>query len=118
MQVIRRIDIGSAFKTGAMTTMLMWLVIGLPVMALVGFSTSSTMASFNLEEQMGFAAIASIICVAYVCGVLVYAIIGGVTAALGALFYNLSARWFGGLKVELEAADGKQKRSDDYFSLS
>lgn len=41
-------------------------------------------------------------CVFYLVGIFVYGLIGGIVAAIYAIFYNIVGRWLGGIEVELK----------------
>ena len=41
-------------------------------------------------------------CVAYILGIFLYGLFGGIGAAIYAFFYNLAGRWFGGIEIELK----------------
>lgn len=104
---IKRVSIGSAFKIGAILSALLWLLsavffLFIPALLLVDFSTTAG-TSVNGTSSVEFLQFsgASLIFV-FLCGVPVYAIFGGLSAALTAFAYNLIAGWVGGLEIELE----------------
>ena len=95
MAVVKRIAPGSAFKVGLIVYGVMGLIIGLCVslFALIG-------ASIVSEAQGGvggmfFGALAVVFFPIF------YGIIGGISGALGAVIYNLAAKWVGGLEIDL-----------------
>jgi len=130
---LKRVDIGSAFRVGVILYGLIFLVFGLVFVLfqglLLNLITRST--TFNLPNTpngsgsttafLG-AGILGLLCF-YGIGIVVAAIFGGIQCAILAFFYNLTARWVGGIKVELETSDtgllddierdmGKRKRDD------
>jgi hypothetical protein len=111
LTIVKRIDIGSAFKVGAFTTGLLYAIFGLlfsliflPLTLISSnvstYSSYSGSSSFSGGE--GGAAALGALCVFYFCGIFVYAILGGLYFAIVAFIYNLVSGWVGGLKVELE----------------
>jgi hypothetical protein len=113
--VLQRVDIGSAFKVGAVLYGLFSAVIGLFVIAFYGLIFGLGFASLGVNtfayssssyyyggglDGAGLAAL----CIAAACGYLISiitgVITGGLMAALLAFFYNLTVRWFGGLQLE------------------
>lgn len=104
---IKRIGIGSAFKIAAIFSAFMWLVTAvfflfLPSLLLIDFSTSAS-TSFGGTSSADFVEFGGISMIfIFLCGVPVYAIIGGLSGALTAFVYNLVAGWVGGLELELE----------------
>ncbi len=129
MITIKRIEIGSAFRIGMLVTGLFSLI----VFALVGifqaaifsslFSMSSDFSGGAPLPESSFFGLAGLagFCTLLVCGTIIYAIIGGISAALFAFFYNLVARQWGGLEVELAgleayaAADMREKAKNRFF---
>ena len=105
MYTIRRVSIGSAFRVGAVSSALMWAVFGILLvlwMMAVGSAVDSTATQFsgqsnNVGEFSGGVAIFT-----YLCGIPIYAVMGGIGGALYAFIYNLVAGWVGGLELELE----------------
>ena len=110
MITIKRIDIGSAFRVGALVSGLLALVILAIFMlfqATIFTSLVSMTSSINGQQVpssassfLGAASLATM-CVFYGCGVIIQSIAGGIMAALGAFFYNIVANQFGGLQMEL-----------------
>ena len=100
MAIVRRVAPGSAFKVGLVTYALMGLVLGICV-ALVSMvagtlgpmSQSAAPGARTFGFGMGFGAI--------IFFPLIYGLVGGVFAAIGAAIYNLVAGWVGGLEVEI-----------------
>lgn len=112
MITIRKFDVGSAFRIGALVSAVLALIFVLP-MLLCQFSILSSMnaqvmtssgssTSFPFENSMlqGLG-IAGALFFA-VCGIAIYAVIGGIGAAISAFAYNVIARQFGGLQLEID----------------
>jgi len=110
MVTVKKIDIASAFRVGALVTGLLSLIIYAIVILFQATIFSSLVSmSANINGQpvpssassfLGAASVASL-CFLYGCGVTLQTIVGGIMAALGAFFYNIVANQFGGLQVEL-----------------
>ncbi len=109
---IKHIDVGSAFRVGFVLYGLMMLVFGLIYVLFQGALLSLLSRSYagagygyggNISMLMTGGLVGS--CILY--GVLVVggAIGGGIQGAVLAFFYNRTANWIGGLKVELQADD-------------
>jgi hypothetical protein len=100
MTTVKRIGPGSAFRIGVVTYAIMGLLLGIFV-AFISMA-AGTLGSLGQSAApgaklfgfgMGFGAIIFFpIC---------YGIIGGIFAAIGAVIYNLVARWVGGLEVDI-----------------
>jgi len=93
MSVLRRISPGSAFKVGLVAYGILGLVLG-------AFCSLFAVGAFPLAHHahMPFARVgvfAIIVCP------IVYGIVGGIGAAIGAGVYNLVAGWVGGLEVDI-----------------
>jgi len=105
MYTIKRVSIGSAFRVGAVSSALVWVVFGILFVLWIiavgnAFDSAGTQfsgQSNNVGEFSGGAAIFT-----YLCGIPIYAVIGGISGALYAFIYNLVAGWVGGLELELE----------------
>lgn len=95
MAVVKRIGPGSAFKVGLVVYAFLGLIVGalVSLIALVG-------ASFAREAQIPFAGVLFGVGAVIVFPIL-YGILGGVMAAIGALIYNLAARVVGGLEIDI-----------------
>jgi hypothetical protein len=100
MAIVRRVGPGSAFKVGLVVYALIGLVLGI-CMAFVSM-IAGTLGSMGQSAApgarffgfgMGFGAI--------IFFPLIYGLIGGVFAAIGAAVYNLAAGWVGGLEVDI-----------------
>ena len=94
MAVLKRIGPASAFKIGLVSYAVLGLIAGVfcSLIALAG-------VSFAPHAHMPFAPAIGLFAV-IVCPI-VYGIIGGIAAVIGALLYNLAATWVGGVEVEL-----------------
>ena len=94
MAVLKRIGPASAFKIGLVSNAFMGLIAGVfcSLIALTG-------ASFGPHAHLPFAGAIGLLAV-IVCPI-VYGIIGGIAAVIGALIYNLAAGWVGGVEVEI-----------------
>jgi Transmembrane domain of unknown function (DUF3566) len=101
MATLKRIGPGSALKLGAISYAFVGLVIGI-IMACVSLVAGSLtgmggsgmgMSARALGFGMGVGAV--------IVAPIVYGIIGGIGAGLGAVVYNLAARWVGGLEVDI-----------------
>lgn len=127
--ILKRIDTGSAFRVGFVLYALMFAIFGLLFVALQGLlisglaglaSDSSNSSSLGVFFGAG---VLGLLCF-YGVGIIAAAVGGGIQFALVAFFYNLTANWIGGLKIELETESnevpfddierdiGKPKRTD------
>jgi hypothetical protein len=113
MITLRKIDVGSAFRIGALVTGLLSLVLLMPLLLCqlsiipAMTTTSSSFGSSNLSNDLPFVqgmGIAGIL-IFFVCGVLIYAVLGGIGGAIYALAYNFVARQFGGLQIEVDGLE-------------
>jgi Transmembrane domain of unknown function (DUF3566) len=108
MVTIKRIDIGSAFRIGALVTALISLIgfILFGLFQTLILTAMSSSLSGSARDSFGEGAVllgGGIIgtLIFSVCGVVLYAVLGGIFTALYAWFYNIVAKQFGGLQVEL-----------------
>jgi hypothetical protein len=111
---LKRIDIGSAFRVGAILYGLLFAVFGLIFVllnslffsALTNLARSNNFNTPNAPNATAFlgAGVLGLLCF-YGVGIVAAAIIGGIQLAIVAFFYNLTANWVGGLKVELQTDD-------------
>jgi hypothetical protein len=94
MAILKRIGPASAFKIGVVSYALLGLIAGVfcSLFALTG-------ASFAPHTHMPFAGAIGLLAV-IVCPI-VYGVIGGIAAVIGALIYNLASSWVGGVEVEI-----------------
>lgn len=111
MRTITRIDVGSAFRVGAIVYTIFFTVFGLlsvllqflifaPLMSSI---TNNTTINSNPVDLSLFASVSliSLLCFYFV-GIAMAAIFGGISTALLAWAYNLAARWVGGIKLRLD----------------
>ena len=110
MKTISRVDIGSAFRIGAVVSAILFAIFGLlwlglqalifaPLLSISSTEFGGTSSSFSFFASAG---ILSFLCF-YLVGIAAAAISGGIYGAALAWAYNLAARWGGGLKVQFEA---------------
>jgi len=94
MAIVRRIGPASAFKVGLVSYALLGLIAGVfcSLIALAGVSFAPH-AHLPFGGAIGLFAV--ILCP------IVYGIIGGIAAVIGALIYNLTSGWVGGLEVDI-----------------
>jgi Transmembrane domain of unknown function (DUF3566) len=101
MATLKRIGPGSAFKVGLVTYAFVGLVVG-AIMAFFSMIAGSLAGLGGAQAGPGTRAFGFGMGLgAIVIMPIVYAIIGGIGAALGALIYNLAAGWIGGLEVDI-----------------
>ncbi len=96
MTTLRRIDPFSAFKVGLLVYLLLGIVITVlmtPIMYL------AAAAAARVPGATPFAPILTLPMLLIL--PVVYAILGGLCALIGAALYNLVAGWVGGLRIEL-----------------
>jgi hypothetical protein len=100
MAIVRRIGPGSAFKVGLVTYALIGLALGICVAffsmaagTLGSMGQSAAPGTRVFGFGMGFGAV--------IFFPLIYGLVGGVFAAIGAAVYNLAAGWVGGLDVDI-----------------
>ena len=95
MSVIKRISPGSAFKLG----MVIYGILGILFVLFFEFFLAARMnlpgATPPPRNVFPFGPGALLVLP------LIYALIGGVFAALGALIYNVASKWVGGLQVDI-----------------
>lgn len=126
MMTIKRINVGSAAKVGAVVTMVTSAIMGLFVFGLQAlfFSSmasliSSSSPGFQTSEAQAFGALSlGILCMIYVIYVVLAGIAGGIGGLISAVAYNITAGWIGGLEMEIEGDfGGKAKRRvlDDIY---
>lgn len=116
MVVIKRIDVVSAMKVGALLSGLMFVVFGLLLLLLQSAMLSAFSSAFTQAGGSGFSSgnlmAAGLVgfCAFYVFGVIASVISGAISGAVGAFAYNLVANWVGGLRVQLaREADDSEK---------
>jgi Na+-driven multidrug efflux pump len=124
MITIKRINIASAFRVGALVSIVVALITGLLLVLFQSLFTTAMVRLFSINSgvnyQSGidtFTAFSAVTaCIFYIMYVVFAGIFGGIGTAVTALAYNLVAGWVGGLEVELDGLD-KTKRGtvDDIF---
>jgi len=94
MSILKRIGPASAFKIGLVSYAFLGLIAGVfcSLIALTG-------ASFAPHAHMPFARAMGMMAV-ILCPI-VYGVIGGIAAVIGALLYNLASGLVGGVEVEI-----------------
>jgi hypothetical protein len=100
MATLRRVGPGSAFKVGLVVYAFLGLLLGICMAffsMVAGSLTSMAGADAPTAKMLGFGMGFGAIIIFPI----MYGIVGGVGAALGALIYNLVAGWVGGLEVEI-----------------
>jgi len=118
LRIISKIDVGSAFRVGAIVYAIFFTIFGLisillqililaPLMNSVTRSTFGGTAQYSLLTGGGLLAVAC----GYIIGIAVAAIAGGISSAILAWAYNLAARWVGGVKIRLDS-DGADLLDD------
>ncbi len=98
LRTIRRVDLASAFKVGAILSAMFWAVFGL-FFVMFG-SVISSMAAASGQRGAGLPMVGGFM--AYLMGIVMYAIFGGIFTVIYAFMYNLVAGWVGGLQVEID----------------
>jgi hypothetical protein len=94
MAILKRIAPASAFKVGFVVYGLLGLLLGAlcTAIALAG-------VQFAPHAQLPFAGRVGVFAV-ILCPI-IYGLIGGIGAAIGAVIYNLASGWVGGLEVDI-----------------
>lgn len=124
MVTIKRINVASAFRIGALVSLLVAIITGLLFVlfqslftsAMVGLFTSTSPQSLRGADIFTAFSLATA-CIFYVIYVVFAAISGGIGGIVVAFAYNLVAGWVGGLEVELDGMS-KSKRGaaiDDIY---
>jgi hypothetical protein len=111
MVTIKRVDVLSAMKIGALFNALTVTVVGVFFFAcnsLIFSALNTSMSQFSAQtgasgfNSSAFATASLAGCViTYVIAIVVAAISGAIMGALYAFFYNIISNWAGGLQVEL-----------------
>jgi hypothetical protein len=111
MITLRKIDVGSAFRIGALVSGILGLIFVLPWIAcqstlLASLSTIDISGRGTNGTPFENTAIQGIGILGFllfaVCGLVLYMVIGGIGGAVSAFAYNLVARQFGGLQIEID----------------
>ncbi len=112
---LKRIEIGSAFRVGFILYGLMFAVFGLFLVLIQAALINSLSGVINNAvtniptppaNQTIFVnlGVLGALCF-YGVGIVFAAIVGGIQGAMIAIFYNLTAHWVGGVKIELQTED-------------
>jgi hypothetical protein len=103
MHTLRRITVGSAFKVGAALSALLFAVLGFFVVLLPGIFGAGILGALLGDQggrgAFGLGFVGSLI--AYVLGIVIYWIVGGIVFAIEAWLYNIVAGRIGGLQIEI-----------------
>ncbi len=94
MSVVKHIGPGSAFKVGLVAYGIIGLIVGV-FCSLIALAGASLIPQAHLPFHGAVGLLAVIVCP------IVYGIIGGIGAVIGALIYNLACSWVGGLEVDI-----------------
>ncbi len=94
MAVLKRIGPGSAFKIGLVSYAVVGLIAGV-FCSLIALTGTSFAPHAHIPFAPAIGLFAVILCP------IVYGIIGGIAAVVGALLYNLASSWVGGVEVEV-----------------
>ncbi len=103
MRTIRRFSIGSVFKVAAVVYGLLFAVFGCLFLVLPGILGAGVLG--ELAEESGLAIFGGGVAgtlIFYVVGIVLFSLLYGVIAAIGAVIYNLVAGWVGGIEVDME----------------
>ncbi len=117
MRIISKIDVGSAFRVGAIVYAIFFTIFGLisillQILILAPLMNSVTRSAFSGSTNASLLAGGGLALVCgYVIGIAVAAIAGGISSAILAWAYNLAARWVGGVKIRLDS-DGADLLDD------
>lgn len=126
MVTIKRIDTVSAMKVGAFVYAMLFTIFGLLWLGLQGLmlnaltSIINSSGGFTMNGQattvpnnaFAVAGLAGCLFI-YVFGVIASAISGGIFGLVTAFCYNLTANWFGGLRVSLDTVPTPDKLKRD-----
>jgi hypothetical protein len=134
MVTVKKIDIGSAFRVGALLTGIFSLILFIPFTLCQLSLLPALLSDVNISGRGGgadsafFSGISGLGAIGgLLCGVVIYTVIGGIFAAAYALVYNLVARQFGGLQVQLDGLEQAMpapeplppsKRKTDFFDAN
>jgi hypothetical protein len=126
--VIKKIDVVSAMKVGALLSALTFTIFGILIFlfqslalsalstAINASSTSGSQVPANFGSGLMVAGLAGF-CIFYGFGVVFSAIFGGIYGLVLGFLYNIISNWVGGLRVTLSRErsedDEKPKRSTD-----
>ena len=96
MTILKRIAPSSAFKVGFVTYGLLGLFLGV-------LCTVAALAGMRFAPHSHMPFIGSVGIFAVILCPVIYGLLGGIAAAIGAVIYNLASGWVGGLEVEIGA---------------
>lgn len=106
---LKHIDVGSAFRVGIVLYGLLMLIFGLVYVLFQGALLSIMARSIPTDSFNGASALLTggivTSCIFYGLLVVFGGIFGGIQGAILAFFYNRTANWIGGLKIELQSDD-------------
>ena len=94
MAILKRIAPASAFKVGLVTYGILGLVLG-SLCTAIAFAGVQFAPHAHLPVAGRVGIFAVILCP------LIYGLIGGIGAVIGAAIYNLASDWVGGLEVDI-----------------
>lgn len=100
MQTLRRVGVGSAFKVGAYLSGLVFAVFGFFIILLPSLFGAGLLGDLlGSRGAFGAGFLAGLI--GYVVGIVLYALLGGIVAAIYAWLFNIAAGRAGGLEVDI-----------------
>jgi len=94
MAILTRIGPVSAFKVGLVSYALLGFVAGL-LCSLLALTGSSLAPNVHMPFAPAWGLFALVLCP------IVYGIVGGIAALIGAFIYNVAAEWIGGVQIEI-----------------
>ena len=100
---IKRLDVWSCVKVGFILFGILGLIIGILYALMIGFITSlmGPLGGTDIEPLAGLFSGALGIFMAFFMAIF-YAVMGAVATAITVWLYNISARWVGGIIVNLD----------------
>lgn len=105
MVIIRKIDVGSAARVGAILSGLITAVFGLPVVLLQSALLSLFSVSIQNVPELEGVVVGGVSLLSLLCGWLVFVVVGAIFGAIyfavGAFLYNVTSGWIGGLRIDL-----------------
>lgn len=127
MVTVKRIDVVSAMRVGALVYAMMFTLFALiwalfQSLILSGLNSLANSASVSMNgapsgsfdmSSLAAAGLAGCGC-GYLIGVVIAVITGGIFGLLLAFSYNLIANWFGGLRVRIEADEQLEKLKREF----
>jgi hypothetical protein len=94
MAIVKHVGPGSAFKVGLVAYGVIGLILGI-FCSLIALAGASLLPQARLPFHGALGLLAVVVCP------IVYGLIGGIGAVIGALIYNLASSWVGGLEVDI-----------------